>query len=142
VSDRDIPPALAALVRERAGDFCEYCLLLQQFLRERFQIGHIIARQHGGQTVDQNLALICLRCNRYKGPNIASLDPVGSALVPLFNPRIDKWATHFEWRHSSVMGLAPVGRATIVVLAMNSPDRLVVREALIEEGVFPPTRKQ
>jgi hypothetical protein len=31
-----------------------------------------------------------------------------------------------------------VGRATITVLVINHPDAVAVREALIEEGVFPP----
>ncbi|MGE0683500.1 MAG: HNH endonuclease [Candidatus Binatia bacterium] len=27
-------------------------------------------RRHGGETHERNLALACLRCNRYKGPNV------------------------------------------------------------------------
>ena len=38
-----------------------------------FQIDTIIAEQHAGQTVFENLALDCPNCNRYKGPNIAGL---------------------------------------------------------------------
>ena len=30
-----------------------------------------------------------------------------------------------------------VGRTTIVVLAMNHPDAVAVRQSLIEEGLFP-----
>jgi hypothetical protein len=32
----------------------------------------------------------------------------------------------------------PIGRTTIRVLAMNDPDQVATREALIEEGRFPP----
>jgi 5-methylcytosine-specific restriction endonuclease McrA len=37
-------------------------------------IDHIIAEQHGGATIADNLALACLHCHRPKGPNIASID--------------------------------------------------------------------
>lgn len=36
---------------------------------------HIIAVQHGGDTSLSNLAYTCHQCNRYKGPNLASIDP-------------------------------------------------------------------
>jgi 5-methylcytosine-specific restriction endonuclease McrA len=39
------------------------------------QIDHIIARQHGSRTELDNLALACVHCNRFKGPNVAGLDP-------------------------------------------------------------------
>jgi hypothetical protein len=55
--------ALAKLVRERAGDCCEYCRLPQIFSSTRFQIDHVIAEQHGGKTVFSNLALACLADN-------------------------------------------------------------------------------
>lgn len=32
-------------------------------------------------------AFTCFRLYRFKGPNIASFDPLGSVLAPLFNPR-------------------------------------------------------
>jgi hypothetical protein len=38
-----------------------------------FQIDHIIARQHGGATELENLALACIHCNRFKGPNMLGL---------------------------------------------------------------------
>ncbi len=34
-----------------------------------------------------NLALACLRCNRHKGPNVGSFDPLTGQLTPFFNPR-------------------------------------------------------
>jgi hypothetical protein len=51
-----------------------------------FQIDHIIAEKHGGQAVESNLALACAHCNRFKGPNIAGLDPESREIVRLFNP--------------------------------------------------------
>jgi len=47
------------------------------------QPDHIIARQHGGQTTADNLAFACIHCNRHKGPNIASIDPIYGDLKKL-----------------------------------------------------------
>ncbi len=38
------------------------------------------------------------------------------------------------------MGRTPIGRATVAVLEVNHPDAVAVRQALIEEGVFPGVR--
>ncbi len=103
-----------------------------------FQIDHIIAEQHGGQTISDNLALACLLCNANKGPNIASIDPDTQLLVPLFNPRRERWDEHFSWEGPRLIGLTGVGRATIAVLAINMRARVLIRASLIEEGVFPP----
>jgi hypothetical protein len=129
--------ALADFVRRRAGDCCEYCRLPQAFAPARFQIDHIIAEQHGGATVASNLALACLADNNHKGPNLAGVDPRSGKKVWLFNPRRHKWSRHFDWRGSLLVGGTPIGRATVVVLAMNLPHRLAQRAALIAEGVFP-----
>ena len=65
--------ALAREVRTRAKDRCEYCQLPQACYRSQFEIDHIIAEQHGGSAISDNLALACIRCNKRKGPNIAEL---------------------------------------------------------------------
>ena len=44
------------LVRERAGRRCEYCHLPEAFSSIPFEVDHIIAEQHGGKTVANNLA--------------------------------------------------------------------------------------
>jgi HNH endonuclease len=48
---------LDQFVRQRAGDRCEYCLIPQSEREFRFQIDHVIARQHRGATLPENLAL-------------------------------------------------------------------------------------
>src|SRR5437870_3521279 len=103
----------------------------------RFQIDHVIARQHQGQTILENLALSCLRCNAHKGPNIAGVDPATGQLTRLFHPRQDQWSAHFEWDGARLIGKTAEGRTTIVVLGINHPAYIEVREALIKEGVFP-----
>ena len=123
--------ALRSLVRHRADDVCEYCRLPQAASRfVAFHVEHIIARQHGGLTEPENLALACGFCNFHKGPNIASLDPETTQLVPLFHPRRDRWADHFGWEGTIVVGRTPVGRATVQLLAMNEWQRVELRENL------------
>jgi hypothetical protein len=56
----------------------------------------------------------------------------------LFNPRRHKWARHFRWDGPVLVGLTPIGRATVVVLEINLDYRVAFRQRLIEEGVFPP----
>jgi hypothetical protein len=123
-------------VFHRAGDRCEYCHVPRFAYATPFQVDHVIARQHGGATVSANLALACYHCNLHKGPNIASLDPPGTgSLTRLFNPRSDAWADHFDWAGAAVVGLTPTGRATVLVLNMNDPLAVAVRESLMAEGV-------
>lgn len=100
----------------------------------RFSLDHIIARQHGGSTIPENLALACGRCNRHKGPNIAGMDLETGAITALFHPRRDDWKQHFRWDGARIVGLTPQGRATVDALAMNLPERVAVRLALMEEG--------
>lgn len=131
--------ALRNLVRERAGDCCEYCHIRQdQDPFFSFAIDHVIARQHGGKTEPENLCLSCYRCNSHKGPNIASIDRETREMVRLFHPRRDDWSFHFEWRGALLVGRTPIGRATVALLSINHPDHVLLRELLIEEGVFPP----
>ena len=130
--------ALSLEVRRRANGICEYCHIPQSVQRIRFSVDHIIARQHGGLTVADNLALCCLHCNSHKGPNITGIDPQTGQVTALFNPRTQVWQEHLSLRGAVVIGLTPVGRATVAVLAMNDPDFVALRAALIAEGVFPP----
>jgi hypothetical protein len=132
--------SLAQEVRTHARNACEYCRVPQRgYPTVPFPIDHVIARQHGGATARNNLALSCLHCNSHKGPNITGIDPVTGKLTRLFHPRRYKWEKHFRWDGAYLVGKTAVGRTTILVLAMNDPDAIEVREALLEEGIFPPT---
>src|SRR5258706_5054453 len=85
----------------------------------------------------ENLALACLHCNRHKGPNIAGTDPNTGEIIRLFHPRLDRWNKPFEWLGGELCGRTTMGRVTIKVLAINDADFLGVREALIQEQLFP-----
>jgi hypothetical protein len=129
---------LERLVWRRAKNRCEYCQMLQAYDDLPFQIDHIIARKHHGLTIARNLALACFLCNNHKGPNIAGRDPRTGRIVRLFHPRRHKWEEHFRWDGARLMGSTAIGRATIAVLEINLLHRVAFRQALIEEGVFPP----
>ena len=121
-------------VRQRADDRCEYCRVHQaQDPFYRFEIDHIIAQQHGGKTDDDNLCLSCYRCNCHKGPNIAGVDPETEEIVRLYHPRNDDWHDHFFWEGPKLVGRTAIGRATVEVLAINHPDYMALREALIAD---------
>jgi hypothetical protein len=115
------------LVRDRAGDQCEYCRSRQKdepFFR--FQVEHIIAKQHDGNDEPDNLALSCPHCNLHKGPNLAGIDPDTGVIAPLFNPRRQSWAEHFSYLAAVIVGTTPMGRATVHVLNLNMNDRMRV----------------
>jgi 5-methylcytosine-specific restriction endonuclease McrA len=84
-----LPEALRLSVGQRAKGRCEYCLVHEEEFLFPHEPDHIIATQHGGAAVLENLALACARCNRRKGPNLSSVDQQSGAVVPLFHPRRD-----------------------------------------------------
>jgi hypothetical protein len=110
----------------------------QEFDELLFEIDHIIAEQHRGQTVPGNLALVCFADNHHKGPNLAGIDPKTSKRAWLFHPRRHKWDRHFRWDGAILVGRTAIGRATVATLAMNREHRVRHRRQLIAEGVFPP----
>ena len=121
-----------------AGDCCEYCRLAPDERLSKFQIDHIIALKHGGSDNTDNLSLACLKCNSFKGPNVAALDPMTGEATKLYNPRRQRWNEHFRLNlDSMITGLTPEGRATVDVLRMNSDDRVQNRQLLTELGNYP-----
>jgi len=95
-------------------------------------------RNTRGLTEEDNLALACFACNNHKGPNLSGVDPITRAVVLLFHPRQQIWRDHFRYDGAILLGLTPIGRATIQVLEINLPHRVSHRGALVLEGVFPP----
>lgn len=130
---------LSEAVRRRADGCCEYCRMPQRFDRLLFQIDHVIAVSHGGPTTAANLCLACFHCNSFKGPNLSGIDPRGKRVTPLFRPRRHRWSRHFRWDGPRLLGRTPAGRATVRTLRIDLSHRIDHRQALIDEGVFPPT---
>jgi hypothetical protein len=133
----------AEAVRRRAGNRCEYCRLPQAAFRRGFHREHIVARQHGGSTVLDNLAFACWTCNLKKDPNLSGIDPETGGITALFHPRKDAWSEHFAALVSTLIplgieirGLIPMGRATVRVLGLNEEMRQMVRYELWLEGLY------
>ena len=83
-----------------------------------------------GTDDQRNRALACPDCNLVKGPNLTSLDPATGKIVALFNPRRQKWRTHFAFQGTRIMGKTAVGRASVSLLSLNNAERLRVRALL------------
>ena len=133
-----VPAALAARVRRRAENRCEYCRMSQSLQGASFHIEHIIPRKHGGRTVFENLALACPGCNLHKADRTHAEDPLMDEIVPLFHPRKSRWNDHFEWRGTRIRGKTATVRATLTALQFNQARRLLIRDAERGFGLFPP----
>jgi HNH endonuclease len=131
-----VSAAMRRKVRERAQSRCEYCLLSEEDAFFPHEPDHIVAEKHGGQTTLQNLALACFDCNRFKGADIASIDPASGRLVPLFNPRTQLWKRHFKVEGGKIIPLTAAGRATERVLKLNLQERIEVRDTLTRAGRY------
>lgn len=132
----ELSTGLCKLVIERAKNRCEYCLLPQFVSLHKHEPDHIVPLQHGGQTDADNLTLSCMRCNRYKGPNVGSFDPETGNLVPFFNPRTQDWANHFELDGAIIRPRTAEARVTVKIFRMNDEDRVLERQRLIEASLF------
>lgn len=129
---------LREFVATRAIFRCEYCLVHEEDMFWRYHLDHIISIKHGGNSDDSNLAYSCSICNQNKGTNLGTLLPPSKRLIRLFNPRIDKWNSHFEIdRNGFINSKSKIGEATIKVLDLNSADRIILRQELIKENRYP-----
>ncbi len=132
-----IPADLRQLVIDRARGQCEFCLLHQDYSIYTHEVDHLVAQKHGGLTTADNLALSCLPCNRHKGTDLTTFDPVTGEITLLFNPRNQTWAEHFSLNNGGIEGLTPIGRATAKLLMLNTPTRVIERQLLSSQGCYP-----
>lgn len=133
-----IAQQLRNLVIARANSRCEYCLLHQDDEPVYpHEIDHIVAEKHLGETTAENLAYACFYCNRYKGSDIASVDPLTSQITPLFHPRSDVWREHFFLDGPVIVPLTTTARTTVRLLQMNRPRIVQRRGYLIQLGHYP-----
>jgi 5-methylcytosine-specific restriction endonuclease McrA len=88
-------PATVKLVRERALDRCEYCLMHQSLQVATFHIEHIVPESAGGLSSIENLALACPTCNLHKADRVLVEDPETLTWCRLFHPRQNDWHEHF-----------------------------------------------
>jgi len=134
---RAIPASLRKFVAERAAFRCEYCRVAEADSNYAYHIEHIISRQHGGSNHPDNLAYSCSICNWKKGSNIASILEEGAIPIPLFNPRKQNWFDHFALENGVVAAKTLIGAATIKLLKLNFPDKIIERRELTQAGRYP-----
>ena len=127
---------LRRLVGDRANQACEYCLVPEIAVLVPHEIDHIIAEKHGGQTDESNLALACTLCNKHKGSDLASIDPLSGEIVRLYNPRRDLWCDHFQLEAGKITPLTSIGRVTVKLLQINRPERIKERQLLLQAKVL------
>lgn len=135
-----VPAALRELVRQQAGNCCGYCRVPQRLMYGPLEFEHIVPRSAGGLTIESNLWLACRLCNGFKNDQTASVDPETEQLVALFDPRRQAWRDHFRWSEDSteIIGLTPVGRATVRALQLNSLQAVEMRRRWVSVGWHPP----
>jgi hypothetical protein len=138
---RVIPVDVERRVREAARQRRGYCLSPQHLVMARLEIEHTIPLAKGGTDDEANLWLACPICNGHKSDKTEAIDPETGAVVPLFNPRTQRWSDHFAWSDDGlqIVGQTPVGRATVVALHLSDdPDALTVRSFWVLAGWHPP----
>jgi 5-methylcytosine-specific restriction endonuclease McrA len=135
-----IPRTLRERVAAQARHRCGYCLTSEAIVGTPMEIDHIIPESIGGQTEENNLWLACSLCNDHKSDRIAALDPSTGEIVRLFDPRHQVWNEHFAWTAEGdrIVGLTPIGRATVVALNLNRPSLVKARQAWCVVGWHPP----
>jgi hypothetical protein len=139
-SRRKISENIQNRVRQRANSLCEYCHASEQWQYVEFTIEHIIPLTKNGTDDFNNLALACFHCNRKKSDKITATDTQSGVELPLFNPRKDSWNEHFVWSADglSIVGLTPIGLATVTALVLNRERAIDIRAADKAIGRHPP----
>ena len=127
-------------VASRAHGYCEYCRHHESFSTDPFSVEHVVPKCRGGASSADNLAYSCQGCNNIKYTRIAATDPETGQDVALYNPRIDKWSSHFQWDDDAlrIVGITSVGRATVDALKLNRQGIVNLRWALFLLGLHPP----
>lgn len=134
-----ISEALRAQVEARARGRCEYCQTQQRIVIE-LEIDHIVPESKGGLTHLDNLCVACSGCNSFKWEYETGIDPETGNVEPLYDPRQQEWTEHFVWNDTGMLliGLTPVGRATINRLKINRESVVGAREIWVAAGWHPP----
>ena len=101
---------------------------------------HLTPLAAGGETSEENLWLACRRCNEFKGIQTHTADSETNKNISFFNPRTQNWNEHFRWNAdgTEILGISPIGRATVIALKLNNEIILVSRRLWVSVGWFPP----
>lgn len=102
-----------------------------------FHIDHIIPLKHGGTNDSGNLAYTCPHCNQHKGSDFATLLNDFTGVVLLYNPRTDRWDTHFDATEGEIIAKTRTRQASIKIFRFNQPDLIILRRLLSQTGRYP-----
>ena len=154
-------PDVRDVVRLRASDACEYCLLptigrfhLEHIIPPRLWTDYAAGRLPGvpprpdrhGPNHSDNYAWSCPFCNEAKSERVAH--GTGRRATRFFDPRYDRWPDHFVFPSASgylfIVGVTEVGRATAGLhgLHFNAgglEGPLGTRHITILRGDYPPS---
>ncbi|MCI0394564.1 MAG: HNH endonuclease [Chloroflexi bacterium] len=140
MSKTRISKELRDRVAKSAKYRCGYCQTQEIVIGMPLVVDHIIPEKAGGRSEESNLWSACRRCNEYKGDQTTAIDPETGQEVPLFNPRTQAWSDHFFWDDNGtlIVGLTPIGRATVVALNLNNEYAVRSRRRWVSVGWHPP----
>jgi hypothetical protein len=84
-------------------------------------VSPVLGQDTAGLDHPDNLVAACSSCNRAKWDLVSAEDPATGIQQPIFNPRRQVWGDHFSWANGyhSIVGLTPIGRATVKQLQFN-----------------------
>lgn len=101
---------------------------------------HVFPVSLGGDDSFENLALACFICNNGLSNYLSALDETSGEIVSVFNPREDNWQDHFIWSSDGLLllGLTPIGRATINLIDINRERTIRIRRDEILLDRHPP----
>jgi hypothetical protein len=140
MSPATIPTRLRRRIAAQAGHRCGYRRTSERLTGIRLTVDHIVPLAAGGATEEHNLWLACRACNEFKGTRTRAQDPDTGDAVELFNPRQQVWREHFAWSEDGtlIVGLTPVGRATVAALRLNRDLVVYARRRWVKVGWRPP----
>lgn len=127
-------------VRDRAGDRCEHCQHPASYSCAPYVSKHVRPRVRGAGNSPAELAWACPGCNSHKYEKTQACDTQTGRVVPLFNPRRQRWSRHFAWSADFLLvhGRTATSRATVAALHLNRAELVNLRRALRIIGVHPP----
>lgn len=131
---------IKSIVAQRAQYCCEYCRSQEEYSSSSFSVDHIVPSVKSGEDDLENLCYACQACNNYKYTDTATTDLISGEETPLFHPRKHSWEEHFIWNEDSteLIGITPIGRATIFKLRLNRAGVKNLRRVLQRLGLHPP----
>jgi len=133
-------------IRARANYLCEYYHSPERLSANRFTTDRVVPKSLNGSDDINNLALACRRCNERHYNFIVGVDPITQEIVPIFNPRQQKWKENFIWLDKGIVikGVTPIGRATCIRLDLSDmryPENdsiCATRRFWLKTGLHPP----